>query len=217
MTVVRILVLNPNSSAAVTDVIHVAVERLGLLTVEFTVDQLDAAPPAIETDEDERVVVPLVEDYVRRRAGEFDGFVIACHGDPGVGLARHHARTVLGIGETSMLVACAYADRFGLLTLGAGLVPAKRRQVEQAGLAGRCVAIEPTGTGVLHGVAPDVDLTPYLRAGRTALAHGAQAMVLGCAGMVNVCGLLAVELRVPVIEPVAATCLVAATASGGSA
>jgi allantoin racemase len=154
---------------------------------------------------------------VSRRAGEFDGFVIACHGDPGVGLARHHARTVFGIGETSMLVACAYADHFGLLTLGEGLVPAKRRQVEQAGLAGRCVAIEPTGTGVLHGVDPDVDMTPYVRAGQAALDQKAQALVLGCAGMVYVCGRLAAELRVPVIEPVAATCLVAATTSGAAA
>jgi len=43
MTALRILVLNANSNAAVTDVIHAAVERLGLSAVELSVDQLDAA------------------------------------------------------------------------------------------------------------------------------------------------------------------------------
>ncbi len=110
-----------------------------------------------------------------------------------------------------MLVACAYAGVFGLITLGSGLVEAKRRQVERAGLSARCVAIEPTGTGVLDGVGAAIDLEPYLRAGRAALERGAEALVLGCAGMVNVCDGLSEALNVPVIEPVASTCLVAAS------
>lgn len=207
----RVLVLNPNSSGAVTDVIRNATEELGLPGVRFTVDQLDEAPPVLETEKDDLEVTPLVIDYVSRRRHEFDAFIIACHGDPGLAASRKLSPHVFGIGETSLLVACAYAERFGLLTLGSGLVDVKRRQVERAGLGARCAAIEPTETGVLHGVRPEVDLEPYLRAGRAALNRGAEALVLGCAGMVNVCQALFEALHVPIIEPVVATCLVAAT------
>jgi allantoin racemase len=215
----RVLVLNPNSSRSVTDVIRQATEEAGLTRVRFEVDQLDEGPPVLETEEDDIKVTPLVVDYVSRRRDEFDAFVIACHGDPGVAACREFSPHVFGIGETSFLVACASAERFGVLTLGSGLVDVKWRQVERAGLRSRCVAVEPTETGVLHGVEADLDLEPYLRAGRTALDRGAQALVLGCAGMVNVCRALQEALHVPIIEPVMATCLVAANipASGAGA
>lgn len=84
-------------------------------------------------------------------------------------------------------------------------VQRKWRQVERCGLRSRCVAIEPSHSGVLYGVSTEApDLTPYLEAGRTAIARGADVLVLGCAGMVHVATVVERELGVPVIEPVSA-------------
>jgi allantoin racemase len=208
----RVLVLNPNSSEVVTRTIRGAVAGAEGTGVVFEVEQLDDGPLVIESEADHEFVAPLVLDFLAERAAWYDGMVVACHGDPAVAeLRRRQSGMVLGIGEVSMFAAAALAEKFGILSLGEALVARKWRQVRNAGLEQRCAAVEATGTGVLDGVARDVDLTPYLSAGRRAVAAGAGALVLGCAGMVQLRDALATVLQVPVVEPVTTTCLLAAS------
>jgi allantoin racemase len=129
-----------------------------------------------------------------------------CHGDPGVDEAqRAITKLVYGIGAASFRAAAARGGRFGVITLGRGLVDAKWRQLIRCGLEGRCAAVEPTNTGVLHGVGTgSPDPAPYLDAGRRAISRGASVLVLGCAGMAPTAQTVQRELGVPVIEPVAA-------------
>ena len=122
---------------------------------------------------------------------------------------------VFGIGESSMLTAAAASRQFGVLTLGPEVVPRKWRQIRAMSIGDRCVAVEPTGTGVLHALKQDVDIEPYLRAARLAISKNARTLVLGCAGMVAVWERLSDMLEVPVVEPIVATCLLAASFLAG--
>lgn len=201
----RILILNPNSSWAVTDAIRQAISELGE-TGNCTVEQIDEGPPAIEGLQDEVLAAPLVMGRIAAAEGDYDAFVVACHGDPGVLASREVCpkKPVVGIGEASVLAACALGARFGLITLGGGLVEKKWRQLKEYGIAERCAAVEPTGTGVLHGVEQGVDFEVYVEAGRRAVVRGADVLVLGCAGMIRAARTVEERLGVPVVEPVSA-------------
>lgn len=206
----RLLVLNPNSSRVVTDAVRRAVDSLEH-GVRFTVDQLDRAPAQIAGPADHATVAPLVLDRLTAEDGHHDAVIIACHGDPALAdVRRRSGHPVFGIGETSLHAAASAAGRFGVLTLGSALVDRKWQQVRAAGLGEHCAAVEPTGTSVVHGLAPEPDLAPYRAAAERALAAGARALVLGCAGMVTLVDPLAAEFGVPVIEPVTTTCSLAA-------
>ncbi len=200
-----VLILNPNSSPEVTAAIAdaaMACHDSGA----YEVQQIDEGPIVIEDDAAVKLAAKLVCDRVRALRGAFDAFVVACHADPGVRAAQQETgKPVSGIAAASFRTAAARGGRFGVITLGPELVQRKWRQVEGCGLRSRCVAIEPSHRGVLHSVSTEApDLTPYLEAGRKAIASGADVLVLGCAGMAGVATAVECELGVPVVEPVAA-------------
>lgn len=203
-TVPSVLILNPNSSAPVTEAITSVVQAFSDIPLDIHVDQLDNGPRVIESPEDHALVKPLILERIKSLGADFEAVVIACHGDPGVSEARHLRPNVIGLGESSMLAASALGGSFGVITLGTGLVDRKRGQVAKYGLSERCAGVSASGTGVLHGLVEDPDIEPYLQAGRSLMAAGATSVILGCAGMVLVQSRVQEELAIPVIEPVQA-------------
>ena len=196
-----ILVLNPNSSSEVTQAIESVVKSFDGL--EIRVDQIDDAPRTIESSEDHAVVVPLV----LRRLKEVteDVVIIACHGDPGVFESQQSGRPrVIGIGESSMLVACALGGQFGIITLGSELIARKWAQVERYRLNGRCAGVVASETGVLHGLSAKPIIDPYIDAGRRLIDSGASSIILGCAGMTRAQSAVQDKLGVIVIDPIRA-------------
>ena len=209
----RLLILNPNSSPAVTEAIA-QVAAASLAPGSFAVEQIDAGPAVIEDEQTALRAAELVCARLRSRRSQYDSFVVACHGDPGVQeAARITEKRICGIGAASFRAAAARGGHFGVITLGPQLVERKRRQVAGCGLASHCVAIEPTHTGVLDYVTARPALTPYLDAGRRAIERGACVLVLGCAGMAPAARALERELGVAVVEPVEAGVREAVSAS----
>jgi allantoin racemase len=203
--VTRLLILNPNSSLPVTEAIT-QVASASLAPGTFAVEQIDEGPAVIEDEAAALRAAALVCARLRSRRSQYDSFVVACHGDPGVEqAARITQKGVCGIGAASFRAAATRGEGFGVITLGRQLVERKRRQVARCGLASHCVAIEPTHTGVLDCVTAERPaLTPYLDAGRRAIERGASVLVLGCAGMAPAARALERELGVAVVEPVEA-------------
>lgn len=200
-----LLILNPNSSPQVTAAIALAAQACADVG-RYEVQTIEEGPLVIEDEAAVLLAAGLVFERVRAQSAAFDAFVIACHGDPGVSTAQTQIdKPVVGIGAASFREAAARGERFGVITLGPELVERKWQQVAQSGLRGRCAAIEPTHTGVLHGVSAQApDLTPYLEAGSRAIGHGADVLILACAGMSLLADAVARELGVLVVEPVAA-------------
>jgi hypothetical protein len=94
----RILVINPNSSRAVTAAIDAALDPLRLAGgPAIAVTDLPEGPASIGSQQDaDSVVMPLAR---RIAADGADAFVIACFSDPGLHTAREVAegRPVMGI------------------------------------------------------------------------------------------------------------------------
>ena len=200
----RILVINPNSTEAVTAAIREAVAGVpGAAAVRIDCMTLAEGPPGIETDLHVRQVVAPLVALVRREAPASAAIVDACFSDPGLSeLKAATDRPVFGIGECAYRAAAGGGRRFGVISILAGAIPRHRRYVDSLGLGDRLAGDLAVGLGV-------VELADAARAGdrleetgrRLRDVHGAQALVLGCAGMADYCAGLEAALGIAVIEP----------------
>ena len=199
-----IVVINPNSTQAVTDAMSEAVDSLRRPdgpAIECVT--MEGGPPGVETQMDvESVVLPLC-DYVRGRNDDAGAFVVGCYSDPGLHAAREITRApVFGIAESAMATALARGDRFGVISILPGSIPRHLRQVRAMGLESRLAGDLPVGLGVteLGG-----DETVYERmegTGRRLRDEcGADVVILGCTGMARFRRPLEDALGLPVIEP----------------
>ena len=194
-------VLNPNSSAKMTEAIAESCRSTGIAPERWRVDRLCAAPSSIETGDD----VELARRLVKRRGSAASALIIACHADPGVADARTAHPLVLGIGETSMRAAASAFSSFGVMTVSDAAAERKRAALSAYGLLEKCAALEATGRSPLDGLRPDADPRPYLDAAARIVRAGAGGIVLGCAGMAPLRELISRSVGVPVIDPVAVT------------
>src|SRR5919108_2778440 len=115
----RILVINPNSTEAVTRGIDQAVEPLripGGPAIDCVT--LKEGPPGIETQQQvDGVVAPMLK-LVREKESEYAAFVIACYSDPGLySLREATRRPVLGIAECGILTALTLGQKFGVIAI----------------------------------------------------------------------------------------------------
>ena len=199
----RIVVINPNCTEAVTAAIDVAVQpwrMAGGPAIECVT--LVEGPPGIETQAHVEQVVQPICRLVRARR-DAAAFVIACFSDPGLHAARAAtSRPVLGIAECGLLSALTQGERFGIIAILETSLPRHLRYVRQLGLQARFAGELPVGLGV-------VELGDAARAFERLVAvgerlkhdHGADVLVLGCAGMARQRRALAAALGVPVVDP----------------
>jgi Asp/Glu/hydantoin racemase len=199
----RIIVINPNSTQAVTAAIDAALRpwrMAGGPAIECVT--LAEGPPGIETQAHvEQVVAPICR-LVRARA-DAAAFVIACFSDPGLYAAREAtARPVFGIAECGLLTALTLGERFGIIAILKTSLPRHLRYVRQLGLAQRCAGDLPLGLGVVELADEERALERMIEVGgRVRDQHGADVLVLGCAGMAQYRKALADALGVPVVDP----------------
>src|SRR5688500_6612194 len=110
----RILVINPNSTEAVTRGIDEAVEPLRIAGgPAIDCVTLKEGPPGIETQQHvDGVVAPMLK-LVRENEAEYAAVVIACYSDPGLHSVREATRkSVLGISECGILTALTLGQPF---------------------------------------------------------------------------------------------------------
>lgn len=196
-----ILVVNPNSSPAVTAAIAEALRPLG---PHFEVTQIDTGPDTIRTDADVAQAAERFAALAEARP-DAEGFITACFSDPGLDLARARvARPVTGAQEAALLAAAAIGP-FGIIALSARAIPRHLARVRVMGLADRLVAELPLSD--FSAADSGHDPTAYaqiLALGRELRGRGAKAIVPGCAGMAALTARLEADLGIRVVEPILA-------------
>ncbi|MCL4746290.1 MAG: aspartate/glutamate racemase family protein [Burkholderiaceae bacterium] len=200
----RILVINPNSTEAVTRGIDEACAPLrmpGGPGIECVT--LAEGPPGVETQQHaDGVIAPLLA-LVRARASDCAAFVIACYSDPGLHSIREATpKPVLGIAECGILTALTLGQRFGVIAILRKSIPRHLRYIGALGVADRLAGELPVGLGVTElsdqarTFGRMVEVGKSLRDG-----HGADVLVMGCAGMARYRKPLQDEIGIPVVEP----------------
>ncbi len=198
-----IVVINPNSTQAVTDGIDQAVEPLrmdGGPPVQCVT--LAEGPPGIQSDEDAASVVAPTCNLIRSRA-DAAAFIIACYSDPGLGEARKStSRPVLGIAESAMLTSLTRGSRFGVISILEQSLPRHERYVRALGLESRSAGDRAIGIGVTELTNESRVLERMVSVGKQLREEdGADVLIMGCAGMARYRRRLETATGLPVIDP----------------
>jgi Asp/Glu/hydantoin racemase len=199
----RIRVINPNSNEAVTRGLDEALEPLRFASgPEIVCSTLAEGPFGIESQADvESVVMPLRR--IVEADNSSDAFVIACYSDPGLHVCREgNARPVFGIAECGVLTALAQAGRFGVIAISQRSIARHRRYLMQMGLTERLAGERPLDMSVAETASGDDTMERMIEVGRQLKEQdGAEAVVMGCAGMARHRSPLQAVLGIPVIDP----------------
>lgn len=200
----RIIVINPNSTEAVTRAIDDAMAPLRLPGGPRIVCQtLHEGPPGVESQHDaDSVILPLCRT-IAAQEGEAAAFVIACFSDPGLFSAREATRRpVVGIAESGILTALTLGHRFGVISILARSVPRHLRYIGAMGVGSRLAGDLPVGLGVTELADARRTFARLIEVGRALRDdRGADVVVLGCAGMAGYRADLEEALQIPVVEP----------------
>jgi allantoin racemase len=200
----RILVINPNSTAAVTRAIDDAMAPLRIPGgPEIACMTLEEGPPGVESQSDaDSVILPLCR-AIGEQEPDAAAFVIACFSDPGLFSAREATqKPVLGIAECGILTALTLGHRFGVISILARSVPRHLRYIAAMGVDQRLAGDLPIGLGVAERADERATLTRMVDVGRRLRdQHGADVLVMGCAGMASHRGDLEEAIQIPVVEP----------------
>jgi allantoin racemase len=208
-----IYVINPNSTEGMTEGMTAAA-RLAAPGLPFEGWTSRCGPPAIQGAEDGKAAEAPLLDLVAKAAQEgAEGIIIGCFDDTALAQAAQAAPAipVIGVGQAAFHLAALRQWRFSVVTTLSVSVPILEGNIASYGLAGACAGVRASEVPVLDlEHAPEAAAAKILaEAQRAVREDGAQAVVLGCAGMVRITAALRRALPVPVIDPVeaAATCL----------
>jgi len=204
MSMQRILVINPNSTEVVTRGIDEACAPLrmeGGPAIDCVT--LKEGPPGVETQQHvDGVVAPLLR-MVREKENEYAAFVIACYSDPGLHSVRESTRKpVLGISECGILTALTLGQRFGVIAILQQSIARHLRYVGALGVTERLAAELPVGLPVVELSNEEKTFGRMVAVGKTLREqHGADVVIMGCAGMARYRKPLQDAIGVPVVEP----------------
>ena len=203
----KLQLINPNTTASMTALIGASARAVAAPGTQIDAVQPSFGAPAIEGHHDEVWAAAGVTEQVRRgEAAGAQAHVIACFGDPGLHAAREIARgPVIGIAEAAFHAAALVATGFSVVTTLARTCVIAEHLVLQYGFERRCRGIHGTDIAVLE--LEDPASNAYARildcAERALVRDRSGAIVLGCAGMSDLCRSLQQRLGVPVIDGVA--------------
>lgn len=200
----KILIVNPNTTASMTKTIGEAARAVAAPGTEIVDVTSAMGPVSIEGFYDEAFAVPgLIQALLN--APDADAGIIACFDDTGLDAARSVAPfPIVGICEAALVTAGQLAKRIAVVTtLPRSIVPLEEL-VRRYGFAERaCVTacnvavldLEKPGSGAEEKLDAEI---------ARALDSGAEAIVLGCAGMAGLTAKLSQKFGVPVVDGVAA-------------
>jgi allantoin racemase len=201
-------IVNPNTSLAMTRTIAEAAARVARRDTVIRAVASEFGPASIEGPYDDAFALPgLLARISEGEAEGADAHVIACFDDTGLGAARALARApVIGIGEAAFHTASLIAHRFAVVTTLARSIGVIETNLLRYGLDRRCARVRACDVAVLELEDPASDARARICAEiETSLAEdGAEAIVLGCAGMADLAASLAAQYGVPVVDGVAA-------------
>jgi allantoin racemase len=199
----KILVINPNSTEAVTRGIDEACAPLrmpGGPAIECAT--LKEGPPGIETQQHvDGVVSPLLK--LIREEKSYSAYVIACYSDPGLHTAREATKKpVLGISECGILTALTLGQKFGVIAILQKSIPRHLRYMGALGVMDRLAGELPVGLPVAELSDEKKTFGRMMEVGkRLRDEHGADVIVMGCAGMARYRKPLQEAVGIPVVEP----------------
>jgi Asp/Glu/hydantoin racemase len=213
----RILLLNPNTTAAITDRLTAAARKVaapGTTLIPLTAPR---GMPYISGRAEAQIGGAVALEMLAEHQAEADAAILAAFGDPGLLGARElFDIPVLGMSEAAMLTACMLGRRFAIITFAATLASWYEDCVEMHGLAGRCAGIRALSEAFasITNVAGEKEAQLVDLMTRTASDARADVLILGGAPLAGLADRIKSLIPVPLVDPVQAATRQAETLVG---
>lgn len=206
----KLLIINPNTSASISALLHKHATRLAGATVDVKTVTARFGAPYIACEASYAVAGHAVLDaWAEAQANQdaaFDAILIACFGDPGLlALRERSAVPVSGLAEAAFVEA-AKSGRFAIVTGGARWKPMLERLAHNLGFGALFAGIQTVDqSGAELARDPVAAQTMLAKACVEAVQRfGAQSVILGGASLAGFAELIQPALKVPVIDSVVA-------------
>lgn len=203
----RILLVNPNMTTAMTDAMALIARRIAGDRAEIVPVTASYGFPYVASRAEAQVAGAIVLEMIAEHRIGIDAVIIGAFGDPGLAAARElFDLPIIGIAEAAIMSAAMLGERFSVLTFSPLMTRWYRDCVADSGLGARC-------TGVRTPNARPVNVASVMddsRADLIALAHlaaledGADVIILGGAPLAGLAHEIDMLVPALVIEPIAA-------------
>jgi allantoin racemase len=199
------LVINSNTSAAVTERLRQRVQRQLPMAVQCRCTTARFGAPYIDSEASYAVAAHAVLDSWQQAGSEaIQGYLVGCFGDPGVAaLQELCAQPVVGLAEASFAEASRHG-RFAIVTGGLRWAPMLRKLAQTLGYGEQLLGIHTLDANGAELAAQPLQACAQLRQACLALQqqHAVQAVILGGAGLTGLADCWAEQLPCRVIDSV---------------
>jgi allantoin racemase len=204
---VKILLLNPNTSKSVTELMMTAGQEVASPGTELVPSTASRGVPYIASRAEAQIGGAIALEMLAERHHEVDAAIIAAFGDPGLFGARElFDIPVIGLAEAAMLTACMLGRRFAIVTFARALGPWYRECVEMHGLKERCVGLRMLD-GAFDSISEIQDEKETLLielANRAVREDEADVIILAGAPLSGLARKVRDRIPVPVVDQIAA-------------
>lgn len=204
----RLLIVNPNTTESMTRKVEAVAQSVARPDTDIIATNPKTGPASIQGFHDAAICVPHLLEVIEEHP-QVDAVIIACFDDTGLDASRCAADVpVIGIGEAAYHFASIVANKFSVITTLGRSVPGLEANLVRYGLDRRCAKVIATDIPVLKLEENDPATLDKIKSAikETITNDGAEAVVLGCAGMTDLMDLLTAETGIPVLDGV--TCAV---------
>ena len=203
----KLLVINPNISASVSDLILVEALRSAAPDTELLMRTAGFGVEYIETRAESLIAGGAVLEIMAREQHLVDGIVVAAFGDPGMPALKEVAGIpVVGITEAALHTAALLGGRFSIIAISNRITAWYRECVEHNGMLGRLASIRS-----LNDSLPDIGTvqqdfaTELLRLAREVVEQdGADVVILAGAPLAGLARSIGDQIPVPVVDGISA-------------
>ncbi|GAA3086968.1 aspartate/glutamate racemase family protein [Rhizobium viscosum] len=203
----RILIVNPNTTASMTEKAATAARAVAASGTEIIAATSRMGPVSIEGHYDGALAIPgLISELKERQSAGYHAAVIACFDDTGLEAARSFSDVpILGLCESAVVTAGFLAQRFTVVTTLERSRVLIDNLVRRYGMGDRAkvrasdipvLELEDAASGAIGKLRAEIE--------RALAEDGAEAIVLGCAGMTDLARELQEIYGIPVVDGVAA-------------
>ena len=201
----KLLLINPNVTVAVTDLIAAEARRSASPGTEITAVTATFGTQYVENRVEAAIAGHAVLDVMASHMTGHDAAIVAAFGDPGLAAAREFADIpVLGIEESALLTAWTLGRRIAIVCLTPRLGRWYQECAEEHGLAGRLVSVRPLDVPIIDIARAKNQLRArLLEECRLAIElDAAEVIIFGGAPIAGLAREAASEIPVPVLDGV---------------
>ncbi|MER5391918.1 aspartate/glutamate racemase family protein [Saccharopolyspora sp. NPDC002686] len=202
----KLLVINPNISTDVSELIEAESRRNLHPGTELTVVTARAGMQYIETRLESLIAAPAVAQAISEHRGA-DAVVVAAFGDPGLPALKELVDVpVVGITEAALAAASLLGKRFSIIAISGRITAWYRECVDLHGYLPRLASIRSLQDPLeAIGTVQDDFRTQLVELANRAVRHdGADVIILAGAPLAGLAREVVDEIPVPVVDGIAA-------------